>query len=345
MHTVKLACRAMATRFELMMHGEKPVALRAAGEEAFAEIERLEAQLSLYRPSSEIAHLNAHAARGPVQVEPRLFQLLLHARRLSIETDGAFDITVAPLMRCWGFLGGEGRMADPVALAAARECVGMRLVELDESAGTVRFAKSGVMLDLGSIGKGYALERAVEILIDAGVTTALLHGGTSTVCALGSPPDATSWRVAIPHPRLSVTRIGGLTELTERAAPDEKPLAVVELRDESLSVSAVWGKAFANGEMVYGHVIDPRTGHPVREAVAAAVVARSATESDALSTALLTLGPPGLEKISQLRTSLKALIVSRSGTAGGFTTAGSGIEVLHNLAASEETRTLHAARE
>src|SRR3954471_8057772 len=106
MPTICLALSAMATRFEIVLHGDKPASLRAAGEEALNEIERLEAQLSLYRPSSEIANINARAAREPVRVEPSLFRLLEHAKRLSEETRGAFDITIAPLMRAWGLMGG-----------------------------------------------------------------------------------------------------------------------------------------------------------------------------------------------------------------------------------------------
>src|SRR3989442_10292235 len=101
MATVAVARQAMATRFEIVLHGGNPVALRAAGEEALAEIARLEDQLSLYRPSSEIAHLNARAAREPVKVSPALFALLQHAQQLHRESGGAFDITVAPLVRCW----------------------------------------------------------------------------------------------------------------------------------------------------------------------------------------------------------------------------------------------------
>src|SRR5262245_34158891 len=108
MAKVTLARNAMATRFELLLHGDDPVSLRAAGEEAFDEIERLEARLSLYRPSSEIAHVNARAAREAVRVTPGVFALLEHAARLHHETNGAFDITIAPLVRCWGFMGGTG---------------------------------------------------------------------------------------------------------------------------------------------------------------------------------------------------------------------------------------------
>src|SRR5262245_50133967 len=102
--TVTLARHAMATRFELVLHGTDPVALRAAGEEALNEIERIEELLSLYRNTSEIAHINARAAREPVRVSPPVFRLLEQARQLSEETGGAFDITIAPLVRCWGFM-------------------------------------------------------------------------------------------------------------------------------------------------------------------------------------------------------------------------------------------------
>src|SRR5438876_11856175 len=146
---LRLARHAMATRFELLLPGEDHVRLRAAGEEALGEIERLEAQLSFYRASSEISDLNARAAKEPVAVDPRLFRLLQRAQALSEATEGAFDITVAPLMRCWGFVGGTGRLSDPDELEAARSVVGMQRVELDEESFTVRFASEGVTLDLG----------------------------------------------------------------------------------------------------------------------------------------------------------------------------------------------------
>src|SRR6266404_4213159 len=129
--SLRLACSAMATRFEMVLHGEDAVALRAAGEEAISEIERLEEQLSLYRPSSEISALNARASRAPVRVTPPLFALLQHAQQLSQETGGAFDITIGPLVRCWGFMGGTGRLPSAEELAQARAMVGMDLVHLD----------------------------------------------------------------------------------------------------------------------------------------------------------------------------------------------------------------------
>ena len=200
MLTVTLARHAMATRFELVLHGPSELALRAAGEEALDEIARLEDELSYFRATSQIFRLNREAAHGPVRVTPAVFRLLQTAQQLSRASGGTFDITVAPLMRCWGFYTREGRVPEPAALAEARACVGMELVELNAADHTVRFSRPGVELDLGSIGKGYAVERAGELLREAGVTSALLHGGTSTVLALGAPPEADGWKIALAHP-------------------------------------------------------------------------------------------------------------------------------------------------
>lgn len=302
---IQLARNAMATRFELVLHGEDEAALRAAGEEALDEITRLEDELSYFRPVSQIYRLNLEAAKHPVRVTPWLFRLLQQAQRLAQETGGAFDITVAPLMRCWGFYQRGGRVPEPQALTEARACVGMNLVELNEADSTVRFVRAGVQLDLGSIGKGYAVERADELLREAGVTSALLHGGTSTVLAIGAPPESNGWKIAIEHPTSEVgeTRNSGI------------PLATVSLCDQSLSVSAVWGKSFSAADRTYGHVIDPRTGLPTEGALLSAIVLPSATESDAFSTMLLTLGPDGLEPTLRLREGMRALVAG-SGTKG-----------------------------
>lgn len=313
MATITLARHAMATRFELVLHGDDPAALRAAGEEALAEVDRLENQLSLYRPGSEIAQLNARAAHEAVRVSPEVFALLHHAQRLHAETDGAFDITVAPLVRCWGFMGGSGAMPAPEAVEAARQLVGMQHVQLNAAERTVRFARTGVMLDLGAIGKGYAVERGATLLREAGVTNALFHGGTSTVYALGQPPDATAWTVALETapadwnlPAAEIrTRVHGWSA--------HGPTTKVALRDEAMSVSAIWGRTFTTSERKsYGHVIDPRTGWPSEAGLLAVIVLPSATETDALSTALLTGGPAGFERTARLRPGLRALLVHRA---------------------------------
>lgn len=284
----------MATRFEIVLHGERAMALRAAGEEALDEIDRIEAQLSLFRPGSEVARLNAEASSRAVRVTPSLFRLIEQARELSIETNGAFDVTIAPLVRCWGFMGDSGAVPEAAALEKARASVGMQHVELDAANLTVRFARPGVMLDFGAIGKGYAVDRAVNLLREAGVESALIHGGTSTAFALGTQPDGVRWKIAVTSPN------------HDAAA---KPLSVLELENESLSVSAVWGRSFRAGEKTYGHVIDPRTGAPAANAFLSAVVLPSATETDALSTALLT-APELMEPLTSRRPQIRCVVVS-----------------------------------
>jgi FAD:protein FMN transferase len=300
MPPVTLACHAMATRFEIVLHGDNAPALRAAGEEALRLVEDLESRLSLFRPGSEIARVNTRAAREPVRVTPDVFALLQQAQKLHQESGGAFDITVAPLVRCWGFMGGGGCMPRPEEVVEARAKVGMGLVQLNPGDFTVQFAREGVMLDLGAIGKGYAVERAAEVLREAGVTSALLHGGTSTAQAIGQPPGEEFWKIAIetPSPLL-----------------DTPPtlMTTIRLKDEAMSVSGVWGHCFAAGGRTFGHILDPRTGEPALGTVLAAVVLPSATETDALSTALLTLGSAGQEAIASLRPGMRTLVVSESG--------------------------------
>jgi thiamine biosynthesis lipoprotein len=296
MQTLTLARNAMATRFEMVLIGEDASRLRAAGEEALAEVDRLEARLSLYRPSSEIARVNALAARQPVRVSPSVFRLLEQARQLHRESGGAFDIAIAPLVRCWGFMSGSGRVPDPTQLDQARHQAGMEHVALDTESVSVRFDREGVMIDLGAIGKGYAIDLAADILREAGVGRALLHGGTSTVYGIGAPPDEQGWKVAIAG-----------------SQDESRTIATVLLRDSALSVSAVWARSFEAQGKKFGHVIDPRTGQPANNAVLAAVGLPSATETDALSTALLVLGSDGHDAIAKLRPQMRTLVMPAIG--------------------------------
>ncbi len=297
----------MATRFELVLPGEDAVRLRAAGEEALEEIVQWEAELSLYRPSSEVAKINREAARAPVRVSPPVFELLQQCRELWRLSDGAFDITVAPLVRAWGFMTGKGRAASPEEVAAARASVGMAHLELDSDRRTVRFTRPGVMLDLGAVGKGYAVDRAIETLRELGVTRAFLHGGTSSCYGLGVAPGGTPWRVAV--------KAEELFPETDASPSAGAPLTVVSLRDAALSVSGVRDKAIRVGGRLLGHVIDPRTGAPVTGALLAAVTGRSAAETDALSTALLVDGAPGGRAMAEQRPDMGWFCAAR-GTSG-----------------------------
>jgi len=277
-----LSLYAMATRFELVLAERDPVRVRAAGEEALQEIERCEAQLSFYRSDSEISWINRQAAARPIQVEPRLFRLLQRCATLTAATEGAFDVTVGPLMRAWHFVGGTGRIPTPAELEAARASVGMQHVEFDEEACTLRFTRPGIQIDLGAYGKGYAIERAIDLLRENGVTSALLHGGTSSVKTIGAPPDNADWQINLPQ---------SLKECGDQVT--------VILRDQALSVSATYGKSFMLDGQEYGHVLDPRSAEPVIGAQAAAVIGPSAADCEALSTALLVLGPSWLSALAE----------------------------------------------
>jgi len=283
----------MATRFELLLYGEDRVRLRAAGEEAIGEIERLEKQLSFYDPASDINAINARAAYGPVRIEPRLFELLAQAREVNGRTEGAFDITIGPLMRVWGLAGGSGRVPEDGEIAAALKRMGMGHVRLDGDSRTISFDRPGVELDLGAIGKGYAIERACELLRENGVRSAFLHGGTSTICGIGHPPDQKGWKVGV------------------RAPGGEGLVDTVDLCDSSLSVSAVHGKSFTLDGKEYGHLIDPRTGKPVGHTLLAAVWGPSPTLTDALSTALLVLGKDWIPMLGQEFPGYQGVAISR----------------------------------
>jgi thiamine biosynthesis lipoprotein len=318
MNTVSLARNAMATRFEMVLHGEDELGLRAAGEEALDEITALAAQLNFYGSDSEITRINAGAALGPVPVEPGLFRLLQEAKRVHGLSGGAFDITVAPLMRCWGFADGKHQVPSPGELAKALECVGMDLVHLDAETFTVQFERPGVRIDLSAIGKGFALEIACVILREAGVTSALIHGGTSTVCAIGSPPSGAFWKMAIEHPGWGQP---------DADIPEHKRLvAVAKLRDEALSVSAVWGRAFVARGVSYGHVLDPRSGQPAQNALLAAVALPSGTAADARSTALLVSGEAGLAALALAGERSRSLLLLPDSNSG-FRTLNDGFDL------------------
>ena len=274
---VALAREAMATRFELLLYGDDPVRLRAAGEEALREVEWAEAELSRFRTGSAVFWLNARAGGEPLRVDPRVFRLLAECASLSALTDGAFDPTVGPLLRAWGFFGSDARRPTPPELLRARRLVGMERLELDERSRTARLAEPGMELDLGAVGKGYALDRVASVLNEHGIRRALLHGGTSSVHAIGEAEEGGPWRIG--------WRVPGRAPLVE-------PLS---LHVPALSVSAPHGKAFVSDGQSYGHVLDPRGGAPACGTRSAVVTGPSSTLCDALSTALLVLGQPGVE--------------------------------------------------
>ncbi|MFN0085153.1 MAG: FAD:protein FMN transferase [Blastocatellia bacterium] len=265
---------SMGCAYTIVAYGREEKALPAIVGAAFDEIDRIDRLMSHYRPDSPLSRINLEAGRGPVAVEPELFDFIAECLRYSRESDGAFDITVGPLMKAWGFFRGEGRMPAPGQLKSARMNVGYRRVILDRENRTVRFDREGVELDLGGIAKGYAVDRAVALLRGKGVERALVNGCGSTIYGLGAPPDEDAWELRLQDPA------------------DPRGFArTVRLKDRALSVSGSYEKFFRLNGRRYSHIMDPRTGMPVQGVLSVAVVAEDGTSGDALDNVYYVRGP------------------------------------------------------
>ncbi|HZS08548.1 MAG TPA: FAD:protein FMN transferase [Blastocatellia bacterium] len=269
---------AMACRFEITLSAEDRAGVPAA-HDALNLIDRLEDQLTVFRESSEISYINRNASARAVEVEAELFRLLLQCEGLYRATEGAFDITTGPLTRCWGFLRREGRIPQPDELEAARLRVGMHNVRLDRDRRTVRFSRPGVEINLGSIGKGYALDRVGYLMRRRGVRTALASGGSSGVLAIGGGDGGEGWPVGIRHPLRRDTRF-----------------ATLRLRDSAMATSGSAEQYFESGGKRYGHIIDPRSGVPASGVLGVTVAASSAAVADALATAFYVAGREAAER-------------------------------------------------
>jgi thiamine biosynthesis lipoprotein len=236
----------MGTLFEVLLRGEDEEHLAAVAEAILDEVQRIERLLSRFDPRSEISRINRLAASQSVLVDREMAALLGNCMDEFQQTNGAFDVSV-----------GSGRAAGQ---RTPGQIPGMRF---DPARRLVQFTAAGLQLDLGGIGKGYALDSAARLLDEHHVQHALLHGGTSSVLARGLDADERPWSVALRH------TVSGQGERT------------VRLQDEALSCSAVSAQA---------DVIDPILGRPLTQAAGVAVVARSAADAEVLSTALLCVG-------------------------------------------------------
>jgi thiamine biosynthesis lipoprotein len=290
---LRLSYRAMATTFEMVVPFGAQRAQELAGE-AFDLLDDLEAQLTVYRDSSEVSRLNRVAAQQAVEVEQGLFGLLLLAQQLNAETAGAFDVTAGALIKAWGFFRGPKRVPTPDALAAAMAAVGMRWIRLDAERRSVRYLRSGLEINLGAIGKGYALDRLGEFLRTEGnLSSVLLQGGHSSVYAIGSPDgEPRGWPIDLRHPWL----------------PDQR-LARVWLRDRALGTSAATFQHLEYNGRKLGHVLDPRTGWPAAGVASASVLAPTAARADALSTAFFVGGVELARQYCQAHTEVGAVLL------------------------------------
>jgi thiamine biosynthesis lipoprotein len=286
----------MGTLLELTLVGSDRESLARAREAAFAEVERLEALLSTWRPESEVSRLNAAAGRGPIAIHRELADLLAAAVQLARSTRGSFDVTVGPLVALWTGAAARKAPPDPAELRAALRRVGPDRIRLDsDRGGALAALDAGTVVELGGIAKGYALDR-VRAQLPGEVRAALLSFGQSSVWAIGRPPDAEGWRLLARAPEGGFT--GGLT-----------------LRDRALSVSGSLGQWSEIAGRRYGHVIDPRSGEPLTERREALVVAGDATVAEALSKAVLVLGPSEGIALVEEWPDAEALLLGPSGRA------------------------------
>lgn len=285
----------MGTVFAIHLYAESEAQALSFFEVAFEEVERLEETLSKFRPSSEICRINRLAATRPVTTDPEVFSLIEDSLRYSERTGGSFDITVGALMRAWGFFRSEGHFPNPEELSAARERTGFDKVLLDRRSRTVRFGIPEMELDLGAIGKGYAVDQTVEILREAGLPAGLVVAGSSTVYALGAPPDEDGWKIHVPDP-----------------LDREKKLSTVKLRNQAISTSGSYERFFELGGRRYCHVMDPRTGMPVEGVLQSTLIGSQGAMTDAMSNALFVVGKEGKALLAKFE-DVRALSVLTDG--------------------------------
>jgi FAD:protein FMN transferase len=265
---------SMACLYAIEAYGPDAENLARIVDEALDEVDRVDRLMSHYKAASDVSRVNREAARHPVTVDAELFDFIAEAMRYNRDSAGAFDITVGPLMKAWGFFRGDGRVPSEEEIASARRHVGSAHVTLDPAARTIAFDAPGVEIDLGGIAKGYAVDRVVGLFRRRGVAAALISAGGSTIYGLGAPPGRAGWDVEIQDPIES-----GKTALT------------VQLKNRALSVSGRSEKSFEAGGVAYSHIMDPRTGRPVQGMLSVAVLAPTGTAGDALDNAFFVLGP------------------------------------------------------
>lgn len=264
----------MGSEFRIACYAPTKKLAAGAVTAAFEEVRRVDSLLSNYKQHSELSRINREAGRGEVQVSEEMAALLDRCLRYSDASEGAFDITVGALVRAWGFYDGSGSTPRPWTLWWARRNSGFKHLRVDPAKGTVRFLRTGLQLDPGGIGKGYAVDRAVAALRDYGVERALVSSGRSSIYALGAPPGSAS---------------GWDLDLRASVAADSA-FVTVTLRDESLSTSGSYEKFFEKDGTRYGHILDPRTGRPALGMTAVSVIGPSAIDTEAWSTALYVNG-------------------------------------------------------
>ncbi|TKJ35720.1 MAG: hypothetical protein CEE38_14005 [Planctomycetes bacterium B3_Pla] len=274
---------AMATTFEIIVVYEDERYARQAAAAAFDEVDRLEGDLSRFVENSDISRINNLPADEPLLLGLDAFECLRISARLYAETNGAFDITIGSLLKCWRNKDGSRRTPSEDELELALQHTGTHLLELDETELTVKLTAGPVQVDFGGVGKGYAVDRAGELLREWSIDSALISGGYSSVLALDAPPGTKGWPLTLSDP-----------------ADHSRILARPCLRGGALSGSGV---------QKGGHIISPRTGRPVEGKLAAWSSAPDAATADALSTAFMIMSPDEIKRYCTLHSDRLAMVI------------------------------------
>lgn len=281
----------MGTVFEIAAYDQSAEHASNAIEKAFQEIVRIDDLLSNYKPDSALSNLNRSAHFHAEKVPPDLYRVIDQSMHFSRLSDGKFDISIAPLVDLWkAALRGEGTPTR-ARQEEVRGCVGYEKIELTPP-DQISFRSSCLRLDLGAIGKGYAVDRAAEVLRSLGIRDALINAGGSTILAMGSPPTQTAWLVHLRDP-------------SNKLDPQ------VMLRDESVSTSEQTAPSLLGNDSA-GHIIDPDTGMPLKTVFAVSAVSKTATVSDGLSTTLLLLGPTKGRELIKNTPDVSAIWISQN---------------------------------
>jgi thiamine biosynthesis lipoprotein len=285
----------MGTMFKLILYGQdEPTANRAA-QAAFQRIATLDTIMSDYRPTSELMQLCRKAGGEPVPVSEPLFCVLLRAQEVSKLSDGAFDVTVGPIVRLWRRARKTQQMPDPQKLAQARALVGYQNIRLDRKARTVQLLRPGMQLDFGGIAKGYAADEALRVLEQNGITRALVAAG-GDIAVSGPPPDTEGWTI-------------GIAPLED---PNQKPSRYLLLHDAAVSTSGDAEQYVEIDGKRYSHIVDPKTGIGLVGRQSVTVVARHGIMADSLTKVVSVLGPErGLAIIDGLE-GVAALVVRQT---------------------------------
>lgn len=270
LETVQRSQPLLGTFVTITAHGLDRESLQASITAAFDEFHRVDRLLSIHRPDSEVSRVNSLSGTGPVTVSEEFREMLAGALAVSRATEGAFDVTIGPVTQLWGFIWKDHRLPTADELNRVLPLVGHEKAVLRPD-GLVELARSGMMLDFGGIGKGMAVDRAIEVLRERGVQSAMVKAG-GDLRVLGLPPGQRHWLVQLEDPA------------------KERRRKMVKLFSGALSTSGNYENYFEVSGQRYSHIIDPRTGLPIQGIASCTVLAPTCAESDALATAFFVMG-------------------------------------------------------